>query len=180
MTQIRWSPLLVLPPGSQSFLAPPDLPGARSSGTVVLSGTPTDPAVHPVTAVLSSLHRSDLLLLSKAGPSIQPLPVSLYPAKPGTIVRAHFFSDVRPQGEDGEGWVPWIGGSWVKWVRGTVLGYRDFAGREAQVRPEPFISVCIARASHNHSNNLARNVRQPLTHALQAPTYSGIERRTYC
>ncbi|ETW87484.1 hypothetical protein HETIRDRAFT_99831 [Heterobasidion irregulare TC 32-1] len=132
LEEIRWSPLLVLPPGSQPFLAPPDLPGARSSGTVVLSGTPTGPALHPVTAVLSSLHRSDLLLLSRAGPSIPPLPVSPYPAKPGTIVRAHFFSDVRPQGEDGEGWVPWIGGSWVKWVRGTVLGYRDFAGREAQ------------------------------------------------
>ncbi|THH16755.1 hypothetical protein EW146_g3929 [Bondarzewia mesenterica] len=131
---IRWSPLLVLPNShSTPPLAAPDLPGARSSGTVILSGSPNkDPVVHPVTAVLSSLHRSDLLLLSKAGPSVPSLPVSPYPAQPGTAIRAHFFSDVRPQGQEGEGWEPWIGGSWAKWVRGTVLGYRDFAGREAQ------------------------------------------------
>jgi hypothetical protein len=36
------------------------------------------------------------------------------------------------------GWVPWIGGTWSKWVRGTVLGYRDFAGRETQVQTRSF------------------------------------------
>ena len=35
---------------------------------------------------------------------------------------------------DDEGWRPWIGGTWSKWVKGKVMEYRDFAGREAQVR----------------------------------------------
>lgn len=147
--QIRWSPLLVLPstPGSTSPFSSPDLPGARSSGSFVLSSSPNSTGTtltRPITSVLSSLHRSDLLLLSAtsdittSGSPLSKLtsfPVSPYPAHPGTPIRAHFHSATRPQldGEDGEGWEPWVGGSWAKWVKGTVLGYRDFAGREAQV-----------------------------------------------
>ncbi len=60
------------------------------------------------------------------------LPVSPYPVPAGTPIRAHFVSETRPK-EDG--WKPWIGGTWSKWVQGTVLGYRDFSGREAMVGP---------------------------------------------
>lgn len=148
LEEIRWSPLLVLPstPGSTSPFSSPDLPGARSSGSFVLSSSPNSTGTtltRPITSVLSSLHRSDLLLLSAtsdittSGSPLSKLtsfPVSPYPAHPGTPIRAHFHSATRPQldGEDGEGWEPWVGGSWAKWVKGTVLGYRDFAGREAQ------------------------------------------------
>jgi len=85
--------------------------------------------VHPVSSVLSSLHRSDLLLLSTPGLSQNTLPVSPYPAPPHTRIRAHFVVDRRP---DESGWRLWVGNLWTKWVKGTVLGYRDFAGREAQ------------------------------------------------
>jgi len=46
----------------------------------------------------------------------------------GTPIRAHFVSETRPK-EDG--WQPWVGSTWSKWVQGTVVGYRDFSGREA-------------------------------------------------
>lgn len=152
LPQIRWSPLLVLPstPSSASPFSSPDIPGARSSGSYILSSLPNSNTTlaHPITSVLSSLHRSDLLLLcasSNSTASGAPLsklasfPVSPYPAQPGTPIRAHFHSATRPQldGDDGEGWEPWIGGSWAKWVKGAVLGYRDFTGREAQVRLSP-------------------------------------------
>jgi hypothetical protein len=63
-------------------------------------------------------------------PALRSLPISPYPVPAGTHIRAHFVSETRPK-EDG--WQPWIGGTWSKWVQGTVLGYRDFAGREAMV-----------------------------------------------
>ncbi|KAI0067892.1 hypothetical protein BV25DRAFT_1784910, partial [Artomyces pyxidatus] len=134
LEEIRWSPLLVLPVHNPSSpLAPPDLPHARSSGTLLLVPSAAKDnerpplSAHPVSAVLSSLHRSDLLLLGCPAPTpLAPLPVSPYPAQPGTRIRAHFVSEA-PQ----EGWRPWVGGMYAKWVEGTVLGYRDFAGREA-------------------------------------------------
>lgn len=58
------------------------------------------------------------------------LPVSPYPAPQYTPIRAHFVVDQKP---DDTGWKPWVGGTWSKWVKGKVLGYRDFAGREAEV-----------------------------------------------
>ena len=90
---------------------------------------------HPVKDVLSALHRSDLLLLSatsslQSPPPLRSLPVSPYPAQPGTAVRAHIIVHQEPKEE---GWLPWIGGTWSKWVQGTVVGYRDFAGSEAKV-----------------------------------------------
>ena len=63
---------------------------------------------------------------------LRSLPISPYPVPVGTPIRAHFVSETRPK-EDG--WEPWIGSSWSKWVEGTVLGYRDFSGREAMVGP---------------------------------------------
>jgi hypothetical protein len=124
--KIRWSPLLVLPD------VPPDLSDARSSGSFVLSMVNSAPAAHPIASILSSLHRSDLILLSPShvSPALRSLPISPYPVPAGTPIRAHFISETRPK-EDG--WQPWIGGTWSKWVQGTVLGYRDFAGREAMV-----------------------------------------------
>ncbi|KAI0348713.1 hypothetical protein BDW22DRAFT_1319135 [Trametopsis cervina] len=101
-----------------------------ASGSFIISTGSGQPVLHPVQNVLSSLHRSDLLLLSTASsPSARRLPLSPYPAQPGTAVRAHVVVYEEP---DEEGWTPWVGATWSKWVRGTILGYRDFAGREAQ------------------------------------------------
>jgi hypothetical protein len=109
------------------------------SGTYVLSQSEEEvaPTFHPVVSILSSLPRPDLLVLSaksasSSGPQplLGTLPVSPYPAQPGTPIRAHFVVDTEP---NEAGWYPWVGGLWSKWVRGTVLGYRDFAGREAKV-----------------------------------------------
>lgn len=106
------------------------------SGTYVISQAQNKgaPSFHPVTGILSSLPRSDLLVLSADStaepPLTRTLPVSPYPAHPGAVIRAHFVVDAEP---NETGWHPWVGGLWSKWVRGTVLGYRDFAGREAKV-----------------------------------------------
>ena len=107
-----------------------------SSGTYVVSQASDNhaPSFHPVVGIQSSLPRPDLVALSAisaANPPItRTLPVSPYPTHSGTSIRAHFVVDALP---DEVGWHPWVGGLWGKWVRGTVLGYRDFAGREAQV-----------------------------------------------
>lgn len=132
LEEIRWSPLLVLPDLSHhsSLTALPELSHARSSGSFILSSVDSAPAAHPIASVLSSLHRSDIVLLSPFPMRVplRSLPVSPYPVPVGTPIRAHFVSETRPK-EDG--WKPWIGSSWSKWVEGTVLGYRDFSGREA-------------------------------------------------
>ncbi|OBZ79519.1 hypothetical protein A0H81_00585 [Grifola frondosa] len=72
---------------------------------------------------------ADLLILDAAGPAPNTLPVSPYPVHPGTRIRAHFVSDAPPEQD---GWTPWLGGTWSRWMSGTVVGYRDFAGREAK------------------------------------------------
>ncbi len=106
----------------------------RATGSFVLSQdvAPGGYRLSPVFAIPSSLPRSDLLLLSSYGskPQMRPWPVSPYPAQPGTKIKAHFVSYHLPEDE---GWTPWIGGTYRKWVSGTVLGYRDFAGRETMV-----------------------------------------------
>lgn len=98
------------------------------------------PTFRPITSVLSAMHRGDILLLSSASSSTVSLPVNPYPVHPGTPIRAHFVADKPPVNGsacDREGWTPWVGGTWRKWVKGTVVGYRDYAGREAQVgRPK--------------------------------------------
>jgi len=87
--------------------------------------------VHPVSDVVSALPRSDLLLLSCKVPpgTINTLPVSPYPAHEDTSILAHFVNHKKPSGS---GWHPWVGDTWGKWVKGKVLGYRDFAGRETK------------------------------------------------
>ncbi|KII93456.1 hypothetical protein PLICRDRAFT_99929 [Plicaturopsis crispa FD-325 SS-3] len=123
LEEIRWSPLL----RSET--------GDIASGTYIVTSSSSDlssPILHPVSAVPSALHRSDLLLLSHPPTGSAPrrtLPVSPYPVMPHTPVRAHFVTEQQPAEP---GWTPWTGGTWRKWVRGEVLGYRDFAGREAQ------------------------------------------------
>lgn len=99
------------------------------SGSFVISGSREGTEFHPVSEVLSALHRSDLVLFRKSGPALKTMPVSPYPVHPNAVIRAHFVVDEEP---DEPGWVPWIGGTWSKWVRGKVVGYRDFAGREAK------------------------------------------------
>ncbi|KAI0762804.1 hypothetical protein C8Q74DRAFT_1371790 [Fomes fomentarius] len=106
------------------------------SGSFLVSGTPVAPTFRPITSVLSAMHRGDILLLSSASSSSTvTLPVNPYPVHPGTPIRAHFVADKPPvngSARDREGWTPWLGGTWRKWVKGTVVGYRDYAGREAQ------------------------------------------------
>ncbi|KAJ7225758.1 hypothetical protein GGX14DRAFT_640820 [Mycena pura] len=107
-----------------------------SSGSFLVSGTAADLSVDPISSIVSALPRSDILLLRSASrranarrpPSVT-LPVSPYPAARGTAVRAHLVSHTRPLEA---GWTPWVGGTWSRWVRGSVLAYRDFAGRETE------------------------------------------------
>ena len=156
--QIRWSPLLVLPdvPHPSPLTSPPDLSHVRSSGSFIFSQTGLDSLTYPVASILSSLHRSDLILLSPSPVKspLRSLPISPYPAPTGTPIRAHFVSEKRPE-EDG--WQPWIGGTWSKWVRGTVLGYRDFSGREATVSS----SICATQHAQ-----LRNDSRELMTHCL--------------
>ncbi|KAJ3571342.1 hypothetical protein NP233_g3811 [Leucocoprinus birnbaumii] len=132
LEEAKQSPLFL--PDSPAYSG---LPGTvTGSFCVTFSGERLEDmsvAMHPITGVVSSLPRSDLLLLSckidKSKHELQSLPVSPYPAHAGTSVKAHFVAMTKPKTE---GWYPWIGGTWGKWVDGKVLGYRDFAGREAE------------------------------------------------
>ncbi|KDQ63858.1 hypothetical protein JAAARDRAFT_393688 [Jaapia argillacea MUCL 33604] len=131
LEEIRRSPLLISDHLSASLNPSSSVP--LKSGSFIVSHLPSPGKLatfHPVSAVLSSLHRSDLVLFStQKDVRLKTLPVSPYPAHPDTPVRAHFIADTPP---DEDGWTPWVGGTWSKWVKGTVLGYRDFAGREAK------------------------------------------------
>lgn len=121
---MRQSPLLL----SDSARSGP----LQQSGTFILTGLGDSVIVHPVSDVVSALPRSDLLLLSCKVPpgTINTLPVSPYPAHEDTSILAHFVNYKKPSGS---GWHPWVGDTWGKWVKGKVLGYRDFAGRETKV-----------------------------------------------
>ncbi|KAH8100567.1 hypothetical protein BXZ70DRAFT_159668 [Cristinia sonorae] len=127
---------------SNPFLSSSDT--QHRSGSFIISGTPDAPVFHPVSSIASALHRSDLMILSASAStytstasrlnpsiysSVHSLPVSPYPAPPGAAIRAHFVVDKKPAEN---GWKPWVGGTWSKWVKGKVLEYKDFAGREAQ------------------------------------------------
>lgn len=122
-SQIRRSPLL------------DDGPKAEiSSGSFIVTGTASSLSTEPVSNIVSAIPRSDIILMRTAASALPTLPVSPYPAHRDTAIRAHFVSYERPQES---GWTPWVGGTWSKWVRGTILGYRDFAGRETNVCPVP-------------------------------------------
>lgn len=120
-SKIRRSPLLELE----------DQTDVISGSFIVTSSAKSHISVHPVTAIPSCIPRSDVLLL-KPSPSsylFQPLPVSPYPLHAGQSIRAHLVSET-PANTD---WEPWIGGTSHSWTKGTIKGYRDFAGREAEV-----------------------------------------------
>ncbi|KAI0724367.1 hypothetical protein C8T65DRAFT_626243 [Cerioporus squamosus] len=105
------------------------------SGSFVIAGSSAAPTFHPVSSILSAMHRGDLLLLSSPSVSsgLRSLPVNPYPVHPGTPIRAHYVTDKPPEtGPHRDGWTPWVGGTWRKWIKGTVVGYRDYAGREAK------------------------------------------------
>jgi hypothetical protein len=130
---VRRSPLYL--PGSPAFSG---LPGTSTGSFCITYNDKNDQdsgmAVHPISGVISALPRSDLLLLSckfdTSKCELETLPVSPYPVQANTPVKAHFVALTEPKNE---GWYPWIGDTWSKWTTGTVLGYRDFAGREAEV-----------------------------------------------
>ncbi|KAI0639217.1 hypothetical protein C8Q77DRAFT_1080160 [Trametes polyzona] len=135
LEEIRHDPLL-----RAGLPSPAVRRDAHLSGSFVIAGPPTAPVFHPVRAVLSAMHRGDLLLLSAklsatSATPLRTLPVSPYPVQPGASIRAHFVADKPPAAGSragADGWTPWVGGSWRKWARGTVVGYKDFAGREAK------------------------------------------------
>lgn len=119
------------------MLRPKEIPPSDTShhpltGTFICVGLEKTMKVYPATEIVSSLPRSDVILISCALPkgTLQSLPLSPYPAQLGTPIRAHFVAQSR---QLDEGWTPWIGDTWGKWARGNVLGYRDFAGQEAKV-----------------------------------------------
>ncbi|KAE9410832.1 hypothetical protein BT96DRAFT_912272 [Gymnopus androsaceus JB14] len=120
--EIRRSPLM-LKSGADRTLDNRS-PRRVSSGSFVMS---SEGSIYPVTEIVSCLPRSDLMILSCKKPPVATLPVSPYPVHPETRVLGHLVSHEPPSEA---GWSPWIENSWSKWVRGTVLGYRDFAGRE--------------------------------------------------
>ena len=114
--------------------------GDVESATVVVSRSSGSVLFNEPSCVLSSLPKSDLLLLSVPGPRIPTLPVSPYPATVGTPVRTHLVTERHPLVSDNSadtppnGWKPWLveGAFWSSWSLGRVLGYKDSAGRGAQ------------------------------------------------
>jgi hypothetical protein len=63
-----------------------------------------------------------------------------------------------------------VGGSWSKWVQGTVLGYRDFAGRETEVCDITLISCGDPDASKPGTYD---SLSHMLFSALPTPGSSG-------
>lgn len=123
LEEVRQSPLLLSDSARSSPL--------QQSGTFILVGSGDSLTAHPVSDVVSALPRSDLLLLSCKVPlgTLNTLPVSPYPAHEDASILAHFVSHKKP---GDSGWHPWVGDTWGKWVKGKLLGYRDFAGRETK------------------------------------------------
>lgn len=126
LEEIRASPML-----RPKEIPPSDTSHHPLTGTFICVGLEKSMKVYPATEIVSSLPRSDVILISCALPkgTLQSLPLSPYPAQLGTPIRAHFVAQSR---QLDEGWTPWIGDTWGKWARGNVLGYRDFAGQEAK------------------------------------------------
>lgn len=126
LEEIRASPIL-----RPRQIPPSDMSHHPLTGTFICVGLEKSMKVYPATEIVSSIPKSDVILISCAIPegTLKPLPLSPYPAQPGAAIRAHF---VAPSKQLDEGWKPWIGDTWGKWVKGSVLGYRDFAGRETK------------------------------------------------
>ncbi|KAJ7630699.1 hypothetical protein FB45DRAFT_1027891 [Roridomyces roridus] len=81
----------------------------QTSGSFIVYGT-SPSTVTPVSSIVSSIPRSDILVMRTAA------------------MRRADLARFAPQEP---GWTPWVSGTWAKWVRGSIMGYRDFAGREA-------------------------------------------------
>jgi hypothetical protein len=113
---------------SPLFLNASETGGGVSSGSFVIYSGGGRGGIYPVTEVVSSLPNSDLMIMSCKKPPVASLPVSPYPAHLETRVLAHLVTHEVPKEP---GWTQWIGSSWSKWVRGSISGYRDFAGRAA-------------------------------------------------
>ncbi|KAJ3718265.1 hypothetical protein C8R42DRAFT_675522 [Lentinula raphanica] len=127
LEEIRRSPLLLRERNESNARNSPSTTTERvNSGSFVVY---SDGSMYPVTDIVSSLPRSDLMIISCPKPPVATLPVSPYPVHAGTPILGHFVSHECPEEP---GWTPWVGDTWSKWVQGTVLGYRDFAGRETQ------------------------------------------------
>jgi hypothetical protein len=129
VVQIRQSPLLL----SMTPTTPiHKMKQQQLSGSFIVTGFGDSLQVFPVSRVVSALPRSDLMLLSCEVPegALNTLPVSPYPAHRDTDIEAHFVTHEKPVND---GWSPWITDTWGKWHQGKVLGYRDLAGREAEV-----------------------------------------------
>ncbi|KAJ3801712.1 hypothetical protein GGU11DRAFT_869489 [Lentinula aff. detonsa] len=126
LEEIRRSPIMLKNDSNGSNRHSSSTSRRVDSGSFVIS---SEGNMYPVIDIVSSLPRSDLMIMSCKNPGVATLPVSPYPVHAGTPVLGHFVSHELP---DKPGWCPWVGDSWSKWVRGTVLGYRDFAGRETQ------------------------------------------------
>lgn len=107
--------------------------GTTTNANGWLGGTfiVTANGLYPVKGVVSSLPRSDLVLLSCKLPagSAKALPVSPYPAPSQSRIRAHLVAHQKSSSE--AEWGAWLGGTWGRWADGKVVGYRDFGGREA-------------------------------------------------
>ncbi|OCH96620.1 hypothetical protein OBBRIDRAFT_787189 [Obba rivulosa] len=135
LEEIRHHPILRSEDSGATPESPSQVHRPLVSGSFIITGPPSAPIFTPVASILSALNRADVLLLSPNSaspiPGLRHLPLSPYPAHPGTRIRAHFVAD-SPPADDPEGWCPWIGGTFAKWVRGTIVGYHDFAGREAK------------------------------------------------
>ncbi|QRV76768.1 trypsin-like peptidase domain protein [Ceratobasidium sp. AG-Ba] len=90
----------------------------------------------PVSGVLSSLPRHDILLLSIPPTCrLRTLPLSPYPAPGDSTLSIRLFSSPgRPEAQGADEWMEWLDRHALrKWVQGgKVLGYRDFAGRESK------------------------------------------------
>ncbi|KAJ4476759.1 hypothetical protein J3R30DRAFT_3658023 [Lentinula aciculospora] len=127
LEEIRRSPLM-LKIGGGGTLAhhSSSISGRVNSGSFVIS---SEGDIYPINNIVSSLPRSDLMILSCEKLPVATLPISPYPVDAETPVMGHLVSYDQPEGPE---WSPWVGGSWSKWVRGKVLGYRDFAGRETE------------------------------------------------
>ncbi|TFK31006.1 hypothetical protein BDQ12DRAFT_701669 [Crucibulum laeve] len=105
--------------------------GKKSSGSFVITGSGDSLSLHPVSSVVSSLAKPDLLLLScrLSKGAVNTLPTSPYLVHSDTSIRVHFVMNDKPADP---GWTPWIGRTWRKWVSGKIDGYRDFAGNETK------------------------------------------------
>ncbi|KAF8320568.1 uncharacterized protein EI90DRAFT_3080647 [Cantharellus anzutake] len=109
---------------------------SSNGGTFVITSSMD---VHPVSSILSSLPRSDLIAYS-LHPCVSlaaTLPVNPYPAPLETPTRCPLVSFESPEpnekGNRRNDWLSWKDGVVnSRWVKGKILGYRDRAGREAQ------------------------------------------------